>query len=64
MWGEKKKKKKKGGPVVVKEIRIKCHYGGGIQRLQLQLKFDLWPGNFHMPQVWPKKKKLCGRWES
>ena len=25
-------------------------------RLQLELRFDHWPGNFHMPQVWPKKK--------
>ena len=24
-------------------------------RLQLQLEFDPWPGNFHMLQVWPKK---------
>ena len=26
-------------------------------RLQLQLGFDLWPWNLHMPQVCPKKKK-------
>ena len=25
-------------------------------RSQLLLGFDLWPGNFHMPWVWPKKK--------
>ena len=23
----------------------------------LWCKFDPWPGNFHMPQVWPKRKK-------
>ena len=23
---------------------------------QLQLEFDPWPGNFHMPQVWPNKE--------
>ena len=23
----------------------------------LQLRFDPWPGNFHMPQVWPQKGK-------
>ena len=27
-------------------------------RLQLQIGFDPWPGNFHMPQVWPLKK-IC-----
>ena len=21
----------------------------------MQLRFDSWPGNFHIPQVWPKK---------
>ena len=26
-------------------------------RLQMQLRFDPWPRNFHMPLVWPKKKK-------
>ena len=26
-------------------------------RLQLQCRFSPWPGNFHMPQVWAKKKK-------
>ena len=26
-------------------------------RLQLCLGFDPWPENFHMPRVWPKKKK-------
>ena len=26
-------------------------------RLQLWLGFDPWPGNVHMPWVWPKKKK-------
>ena len=26
-------------------------------RRQLQRGFDPWPGNFHMPQVWPRKKK-------
>ena len=25
--------------------------------LQLRFRFNTWPGNFHMPQVWPKKKK-------
>ena len=25
-------------------------------RLQLQLGFSYWPRNFHMPQMWPKKK--------
>ena len=25
--------------------------------LQLQLRFSPWPGNFHMPQVWPYKKR-------
>ena len=24
---------------------------------QLQLGFDPWPGNFDMPQMWPKKKE-------
>ena len=29
-------------------------------RLQLGLRFDPSPGNFHMPWVWPKKKKkIC-----
>ena len=30
-----------------------------LQRLGLLLwqGFDPWPRNFHMPQVWPKKKK-------
>ena len=27
-------------------------------RSQLQLRFDPWPGNVHMPRVWPKKKKI------
>ena len=26
-------------------------------RLQLQLQLDTWPKDFHMPQVWQKKKK-------
>ena len=26
-------------------------------RWQLWLRFSPWPGNLHMPQVWPKKKK-------
>jgi len=26
-------------------------------RLQLQFGFNPWPGNFHMPFVWLKKKK-------
>ena len=26
-------------------------------RLQLQLRFSPWLGNFHMPWVWQKKKK-------
>lgn len=26
-------------------------------RSQLQLRFDTWPENFHMPPVGPKKKK-------
>ena len=28
--------------------------------------FDPWPGNFHMPQAWPKKKRIKTRftfWE-
>ena len=25
---------------------------------QLQLRFSSWPGNFHMPQVQPLKKKI------
>ena len=29
-------------------------------RLLLSLGFSPWPGNFHMPRVWPKKKK----WET
>ena len=32
----------------------------GIKDLALLLLwhgFNLWPGNFHMPWVWPKKKK-------
>lgn len=28
--------------------------------LWLQLRFDPWPGNFHMPQVWPKKERMKG----
>ena len=27
------------------------------QRSQMQLRFDPWPRNFHIPQVQPKKKK-------
>ena len=27
------------------------------QRVQLWLKFDSWPGNFQVPQVWMKKKR-------
>ena len=26
--------------------------------LQIQLSFSPWPGNFHMPWVWQKTKKL------
>ena len=26
------------------------------QRSHLWHKFSLWPGNFHMPQAWPKRK--------
>ena len=26
-------------------------------KLLLWLQFDPWPGNCHMPQAWPKKKK-------
>ena len=26
-------------------------------RLQMWLRFHPWPGNFHMPCLWPKKKK-------
>ena len=26
-------------------------------RSQQQLRFDPWPGNFHMPRVQPEKKK-------
>ena len=26
-------------------------------RLQLELRFNHWPGYFHIPQVWLKKKK-------
>ena len=26
-------------------------------RLQLRLKFNPWPGNFHIPRVRPKKRK-------
>ena len=25
---------------------------------QLRLGFNPWPGNVHMPQVWPLKKKI------
>ena len=25
-------------------------------RLQLWFRFSPWPGNFHMPWVWPKKR--------
>ena len=30
-----------------------------LQQLGLLLwyRFDPWPGNFHMPWLWPKKKK-------
>ena len=28
------------------------------RRWQLQLRFDPWPGNFHMPWAWLKKKKI------
>jgi len=31
--------------------------------LQLQLRFDLWPRNFHMLWVWPKKKKTYNKRE-
>ena len=24
---------------------------------QMRLRFNPWPGNFHMPQVWPKEEK-------
>ena len=27
-------------------------------RLQLQLSFNIWPGNFHTPWVWPNKEKI------
>ena len=27
------------------------------RRPQLQIVLDLWPGNFHMPWLWPKKEK-------
>ena len=30
-------------------------------RLQLQLRFDPWPRNFHMLWVWPKKKKQTNK---
>ena len=26
--------------------------------LQLQCRFNAWPGNFHLLQVWPVKKKI------
>ena len=26
-------------------------------KLQLWLGFDPWPGNFHVPWVWPRKEK-------
>ena len=29
-------------------------------RLQLQHRFDPWPGNFQMPWVWQKKKEFEG----
>ena len=27
------------------------------RRLQLWLRFESWPGSFHTPRVWPRKKK-------
>ena len=27
-------------------------------RSLLWYEFNFWPGNFHMPQVWPEKKSL------
>ena len=30
-------------------LRIQCYHFRG--------SFDLWPWNFHMPQVWPKERK-------
>ena len=28
-----------------------------LHRSQLWIGFNPWPGNIHMPQVWPKKKR-------
>ena len=39
-----------------------CHRCG--MWSQLRLRFDPWPGNFHMPQVQPKKKLRRIRIES
>ena len=33
-----------------------CGCGCGVGR-QLQLRIDPWPGNVHVLQVWPYKKK-------
>ena len=37
---------------VADAARIRCCGGRGVSR-QLQLLLDPWPGNLHVPQVWP-----------
>ena len=37
--------------------QIWCCCGWGVG-WQLQLRFDPWSGNVHVPQVWPKKEKI------
>ena len=43
------------------EVRVQstaqCSGLNDLAQLHLQLGFNPWPGNFHMPQVWPLKKK-------
>ena len=36
---------------------LQIHNFGSIADLSLQLGFNPWPRDFHMPQVWPLKQK-------
>ena len=40
------------GAQVTDAAWIRCGWGCGVGRW-LQLRLDPWPGNLHMPQVWP-----------
>ena len=42
---------------VAEAAQVWCCYGCGVG-WQLHLRLDLHPGNFHMPQVRPQKKKI------